>query len=844
MDPHERPLGMADGIALLRASAAVRVMAEGMDPLQAHDSDFNDLLGAHVKIVGLKSKPELNGVVGRCMSWDENLGRAGVKLPGREQMLSVKASNLEKLAAPPVLDTDTEFNGQTEHSREAIYLRPLDIHGNWLEVEGASESQRRWGGLHVTLCSFAPQPGIGAPLPHGRSIVDALDSAAAAASAAGGSSSWRLSRARIYRGGVSLPRDEPTLVAICNAVAAAGLLKARAVTSLHCSCGEGHEEAVLQALLNCTRWELCIASCSRNVSPLCVSGITERRELVGRGPICSDGSTSGLLLSVRIADCTISWHFGEEEDEVRASLLPPVAAGSEQQHIALRTRPADGGGTLGTGGRVWNSAPMLCRWLGEHMRTLIAFSSRHGRRAVLDLGCGTGAVGIYCAALGASRVDLTDGSDELLELALHNWRCNANVGLATQASVDVRLLRWGIDASPSCGYDLIVGSDVIYEAANHEPLCTTLNKLLLASPACRLVLATMPRQRVLVPTEDGDDDDQAGSFTDGALLSFARVAAAHGLRVCAPSSDGDDDVSLLPKALRWSATEWANLDPFVFEVKRAAVNSSIAPRSNFTTGFFDPASRAAGETIPDEVTVSAIDIATDASFTNSLHPQLSFGRFDLWPKLTQAIALLDKTRSEELAQVCERGALLFLREVLLKHSIGVPLFEEWPAPETTPRICERFGEGYAPFCHTDLRMANASMYNIWIPVSDTVATEPLLIFAAAPDGSASWRKPSDTACHLPPTCANEGDWYHTASLRRGQALIFPGDGGDGERGIFHASAAPDGEGTRASFDCREFVNTLEHYVKGPAVDLTMLSVRAADRLADDRKAWEAEVATT
>ena len=121
MDPHERPLGMADGIALLRASAAVRVMAEGMDPLQAHDSDFNDLLGAHVKIVGLKANPSsMAWSVAACLG-DENLGRAGVKLPGREQMLSVKASNLEKLAAPPVLDTDTEFNGQTEHSRGDLF---------------------------------------------------------------------------------------------------------------------------------------------------------------------------------------------------------------------------------------------------------------------------------------------------------------------------------------------------------------------------------------------------------------------------------------------------------------------------------------------------------------------------------------------------------------------------------------------------------------------------------------------------------------------------------------------------------------------------------------------------
>ena len=150
------------------------------------------------------------------------------------------------------------------------------------------------GGLHVTLCAFAPKLGSGAPQAHPTSLVKTMKSvhASAVLAAKHGKSSWKLSNRTTLppsSNGDALrvlgtaSGDSDTLKAIADAVAAAGLLNARAAKTLHLSIGDGltprNQEDMRSMLRRALRWELSIAKCAAGVTPLQVTEFRESMEL-------------------------------------------------------------------------------------------------------------------------------------------------------------------------------------------------------------------------------------------------------------------------------------------------------------------------------------------------------------------------------------------------------------------------------------------------------------------------------------------------------------------------------------------------------------------------------------
>ena len=141
---------------------------------------------------------------------------------------------------------------------------------------------------------------------------------------------------------------------------------------------------------------------------------------------------------------------------------------------------------VGTGGAVWPAAGALCRCLRDE---------RLDGLSVLELGTGTGAVGLFAAGCGARSVVLTDADASLCSLAAENWRSNRNV-LPEGTSVTTRRYRWGEPVDLLGGpFELVVGSDVTYEPRAHGVLLRTLSTLLETATAAppRILLAHQHR---------------------------------------------------------------------------------------------------------------------------------------------------------------------------------------------------------------------------------------------------------------------------------------------------------------------------------------------------------------
>lgn len=136
-------------------------------------------------------------------------------------------------------------------------------------------------------------------------------------------------------------------------------------------------------------------------------------------------------------------------------------------------------GGYGTGGKIWSSSRVLCDFLVDVATGLEDCGGFElcGAR-VVELGSGTGVVGIACAALGAGQVVLTDGgSKSLLKLAEENAARNVRAKTIDPDTTTMRVCgyKWGSrlpeKLTTNAPFDLIIGSDCTYAVGGHGGLC-------------------------------------------------------------------------------------------------------------------------------------------------------------------------------------------------------------------------------------------------------------------------------------------------------------------------------------------------------------------------------------
>ncbi|XP_051117173.1 uncharacterized protein LOC127241933 [Andrographis paniculata] len=136
--------------------------------------------------------------------------------------------------------------------------------------------------------------------------------------------------------------------------------------------------------------------------------------------------------------------------------------------------------------QLWPAAAALVALLDNPPISISSlFVSTSGRLRLLELGSGTGLVGIAAAALLGADVTVTD-----LAHVLPNLQFNINANAASLALrggvVKAAHLPWGDlqrmeDLDLDLEYDVILGSDVVYHDHLYDPLIQTLRFFLLGN---------------------------------------------------------------------------------------------------------------------------------------------------------------------------------------------------------------------------------------------------------------------------------------------------------------------------------------------------------------------------
>ncbi|XP_074656634.1 protein N-lysine methyltransferase METTL21D-like [Tubulanus polymorphus] len=154
----------------------------------------------------------------------------------------------------------------------------------------------------------------------------------------------------------------------------------------------------------------------------------------------------------------------------------------DPKHIFVREFEKDDGSILkinqyeigDVGCVVWDAALVLSSFLETGNLRKYYADKPLSTCTVIELGAGTGIVGLELASLGANVI-VTD-LEEFVPLLKMN--VDANENLLAAGSAAVRTLKWGQDLSPEFERpDLIFMADCIYYEESLEPLVKTIKDL-------------------------------------------------------------------------------------------------------------------------------------------------------------------------------------------------------------------------------------------------------------------------------------------------------------------------------------------------------------------------------
>mmetsp|Transcript_3248 Transcript_3248/g.8141 ORF Transcript_3248/g.8141 Transcript_3248/m.8141 type:complete len:307 (-) Transcript_3248:82-1002(-) len=146
---------------------------------------------------------------------------------------------------------------------------------------------------------------------------------------------------------------------------------------------------------------------------------------------------------------------------------------------------------LGEAGCMFQSALVLGNFMSDRSCVLSTYMT--GERRIVELGCGTGLLGIIIAQMG-QKIMLTD-----LRHVLPQIEENVRVNLEGEAAerVEVAAMAWGNedDEKTSGRFDLILCSDLVYKEETKEALVHTL--VALSTPDSLVAMAFERRRKTV-----------------------------------------------------------------------------------------------------------------------------------------------------------------------------------------------------------------------------------------------------------------------------------------------------------------------------------------------------------
>ena len=152
--------------------------------------------------------------------------------------------------------------------------------------------------------------------------------------------------------------------------------------------------------------------------------------------------------------------------------MPECEGRPKLQSLRLSQKMGEGG----IGAVVWNCGRAVCDAL-PRLPELRGGRFADPETRILELGCGTGLVGLACWLRGAAHVALTD-LPSITNLAREN--AAATVGAAADGALPPGLIcephAWGDPLAPALAgpYDVVIGSDCLYDAKVLPLLLTTI----------------------------------------------------------------------------------------------------------------------------------------------------------------------------------------------------------------------------------------------------------------------------------------------------------------------------------------------------------------------------------